>query len=195
MSKRRYQRRSKMKPRGVQHGSQNGSTNGSNMAPKWLQNGSLEASGRPLGADPASRAFPEPSRRGSGTARGSPKSRCWRPGGLLGRKVDRFHPPGGSLGGSRRGSGRSFSQFFCGWACRNGKSKETVHSLHLSGGVFFKCFLSFLFALPAAPAEARTLKKQVFVWKVFKISLVGHFLAQRKKSRSQDNSLKTWPQN
>ena len=59
MSKRRYHRRSKMKPRGVKNGSQNGSKNGSKMAPKWLQNGSLEASGRPLGPDPASRAFPE----------------------------------------------------------------------------------------------------------------------------------------
>ena len=47
MSKRRYHRRSKMKPRRIRNGSQNGSKNGSKMAPKWLQNGSLEA--RPLG--------------------------------------------------------------------------------------------------------------------------------------------------
>ena len=46
MSKSRHHRRSKMKRRGVKNGSQNGSK----MAPKWLQNGSLEASGRPLGA-------------------------------------------------------------------------------------------------------------------------------------------------
>ena len=80
--------------------------------PTWLQNCSLEASGRPLGADPASRAFPEPSRRGTGTARGVPKIVVGGLGAPLGRKVDRFHPPGGSPGGSRRGSGRSFPQLF-----------------------------------------------------------------------------------
>ena len=45
MSKRRYHRRSKMKRRGVKNGSQHGS----NMAPKWLQNGSKMAPWRPLG--------------------------------------------------------------------------------------------------------------------------------------------------
>ena len=72
MSKRRYHRRSKMKRRGVKHGSQNGSK----MAPKWLQNGSKMAPWRPLGgpwARPCCRRSPEPSRRGSGTARGVPK--------------------------------------------------------------------------------------------------------------------------
>ena len=86
MSKRRYHRRSKMKRRGVKNGSQNGSKNGSKMAPTWLQNGSLEASGQPLGPDPASRPSPEPSRRGSGTARGVPKNSSWRPWNALGAK-------------------------------------------------------------------------------------------------------------
>ena len=94
------------------------------MEAKWLQNGSLEASGRPLGADSASRGSPEPSWRGSGAARGCLKIRCWRRGGLLGRKVGRFHPPGGSPGGSRRGSGRSFWKLFCGGAWRNGKIEK-----------------------------------------------------------------------
>ena len=65
------------------------------MEAKWLQNGSLETSGRPLGADSASGGSPEPSQRGSGAARGSQKIRGARLGGLLGRKVDRFQGLGG----------------------------------------------------------------------------------------------------
>ena len=83
------------------------------MEAKWLQNGSLEASGRPLGADSASRGSPEPSWRGSGAARGCLKIRCWRLGGLLGRKVGRFHASGGGAGGSRGVSGRPFWRHFC----------------------------------------------------------------------------------
>ena len=68
MSKRRYHRRSKMKPRGVKNGSQNGSKHGSKMAPKWLQNGSLEASGRPLGPT----LLPDAPRRRPGEALARP---------------------------------------------------------------------------------------------------------------------------
>ena len=50
MSKSRHHRRSNMQRRGVKNGSQHVSKHGSKMAPKWLQNGSLKASGRPLGA-------------------------------------------------------------------------------------------------------------------------------------------------
>ena len=156
---------------------------------KWLQNGSLEASGRPLGADPASSAFPEPSRRGSGTARGVPKIVVGGLGTPLGRKVDRFHPPGDLPGGSRRGSGRSFSKLFCGWACRSEKSKKNACFGEFIFIYFFMCFVFFLFALPAAPAQARTLKKHVLVWKVCKISRVGHFRAQRKSNRIHENYL------
>ncbi len=60
------------------------------MKAKWLHNGSLDASGRPLGAESAPGASPETSWRGSGAARGPQKNRCSGPGGLLGRKVDRF---------------------------------------------------------------------------------------------------------
>ena len=87
------------------------------MEAKWLQNGSLEGSGQPLGADSAS--------RGSG-ARGSQEIRCWRLGGLLGREVDRFHAPGGSLGGSQSGSGRSFWEHFSGRVSRHDKSKKNI---------------------------------------------------------------------
>ena len=95
MSKRRYHRRSKMKRRGVKNGSQNGSKNGSKMAPKWLPGGLWAA----LGPDPAARRSPEPSRRGSGTARGVPKNSSWRPWNALGAKS-------GSISASWRVPGR-----------------------------------------------------------------------------------------
>ena len=43
-------------------------------------------------------------------------------------------------------------------------------------------FLNSFFAFPAAAAQARTLKKQVFVWKVLQISDVGRFRAEPKKA-------------
>ena len=76
------------------------------MEAKWLQNGSLEASGRPLGADPASRGSPEPSWRGSGAAGGSEQVPWALPGALRRRQVDRFQGPGVSPGGPRRLPGR-----------------------------------------------------------------------------------------
>ena len=91
MSKRRYHRRSKMKRRGVKNGSQHGS----NMAPKWLPGGLWAA----LGPVPAARRSPEPSRRGSGTARGVPKKSSWRPWNALGAKS-------GSISASWRVPGR-----------------------------------------------------------------------------------------
>ena len=131
MSKRRYHRRSKMKRRGVKHGSQNGSK----MAPKWLQNGSLEASGRPLGPT----LLPDAPRSRPGEALARPgASQKIHLGGLgtpLERKVDRFRPPGGSPGGSRRGSGRSFGELFGGWAGGNQKSRQVTNKSFF-GAVF-----------------------------------------------------------
>ena len=95
MSKRRYHRRSKMKRRGVK----NGSRNGSKMAPKWLPGGLWAA----LGPDPAARRSPEPSRRGSGTARGVPKNSSWRPWNALGAKSGLISASWRVPGGSRRG--------------------------------------------------------------------------------------------
>ena len=68
--------------------------NGSNMAPKWLPGGLWAA----LGPDTARRS-PEPSRRGSGTARGVPKNSSWRPWNALGAKS-------GSISASWRVPGR-----------------------------------------------------------------------------------------
>ena len=42
------------------------------------------------------------------------------------RQVDRFYPPGGSRGGSRRGSGRSCWGLFCGWVGGNEKKARKV---------------------------------------------------------------------
>ena len=93
---------------------------------KWLQNGSPEASGRPLGAEPASRAFVAPFGRGSWGALGG----SW---GLLGSLLAPLGPPKvspeaprGSPGGSRRASGTSFWEHFCCKACRHGKSKKSI---------------------------------------------------------------------
>ena len=63
MSTSRHHRRSKMKRRGVKNGSQHGSK----MAPKWLQNDSLEASG-PLGPT----LLPDAPRRRPGEALARP---------------------------------------------------------------------------------------------------------------------------
>ena len=113
------------------------------MEAKWLQNGSLEASGRPLGADSASRGSPEPSWRGSGAARGSPKSRCWRLGGLLGRKVGRFHASGGPPEGPGEAPGGHFGGIF---AERPGGTEKVIHLLFffnfIFGIVFWLLFVS-----------------------------------------------------
>ena len=80
---------SKIEPRGLQ--------NGGPEAPKSTPGGLLKPSRaetsiwRPPGTPP--RAAPGPS--------GAKKTRWTGPGGLLGRKVDRFHPPGGGPGGPR----------------------------------------------------------------------------------------------
>ena len=176
----------KLKARGFENRRKSG--------PKSFQNASLEASGRPLGANPASRASPEPSRRGSGRAWGFQKTRCWQPRDLLGRQVGRFHPPGRSPGGSRRGSGRSFWEHFCGWAWRIEKMKKN-RDFCIFFDVCFKCSLCFFFALPAAPAQARTLKKQQIAWKVCKNSLVHHFLAERKTAECKIIFFKIRPEN
>ena len=157
MSKSRYHRRSKMKRRGVKNGSQNGSK----MAPKWLQNGSLEASGRPLGPT----LLPDAPRSRPGEALARPgASQKIHLGGLgtpLERKVDRFRPPGGSPGGSRRGSGRSFGELFGGWAGGNEKKTEKSPTNRFWGAVFACVFLPLpcVFCSPRrSPARKHNLK-------------------------------------
>ena len=151
MSKRRYHRRSKMKRRGVKNGSQHGSK----MVPKWLQNGSLEASGRPLG--PTLLPDAPRSRPGEALARpgASPKNHLGGLGTPLERKVDRFRPPGGSPGGSRRGSGRSFGEL------GNEKKTEKSPTSLFFGAVFACVFLPLpcVFCSPQrSPARKHNLK-------------------------------------
>ena len=144
MSKRRYHRRSKMKRRGVKNASQNGSK----MAPTWLQHGSLEASGRPLGPTLLPDA-PSLARPGA-----SPKIHLGGLGTPLERKVDRFRPPGGSPGGSRRGSGRSFGELFGGWAGGNEKRQEEART-SLQKSLIFEALFACAFLPLASPCRRR----------------------------------------
>ena len=132
MSKRRYHRRSKMKRRGVKHGSQHGSNNDSKMAPTWLQNCSLEASGRPLG--PTLLPDAPRSRPGEALARpgASPKNHLGGLGTPLERKVDRFRPPGGSPGGL----GGHLGRFLAGGPAGRKKSRKVTQQ-----SFFFELFL------------------------------------------------------
>ena len=167
MSKRRYHRRSKMKRRGVKNGSQNGSKNGSKMAPKWLQNGSLEASGRPLG--PTLLPDAPRSRPGEALARpgASPKIHLGGLGTPLERKVDRFRPPGGSPGGSRRGSGRSFGSFLAVGPAGTKKKQKSHQKVYFFGAVFAMRFLTapvcvlFASALAGAKAQLKNMLKTI----------------------------------
>ena len=135
MSKRRYHRRSKMKRRGVKNGSQNGSK----MAPKWLQNGSKMAPWRPLGgpwARPCCQTLPGavPERLWHGP--GSPKIHLGGLGTPLERKVDRFHPPGWSPGGSWRGSGESYWKLLAVGPAGTKKETKTVPNFFFVQAIF-----------------------------------------------------------
>ena len=77
------------------------------------------------------------------------------------RTVDRFHPPGGSPGGSRRGPERPFWGLFCGWVGGNEKKTQKV-----STNAFLKAFFACVFLpLPCvfcsprhSPAQKHNLK-------------------------------------
>ena len=70
------------------------------MEPKWLQNGSLEASGRPLGANLAPGGSPEAFGEALGRLLG-PSWRLWGTSwGLLGRSWGSFWLPGEAPGGN-----------------------------------------------------------------------------------------------
>ena len=122
------------------------------MTPKWIQNGSLEASGRPLGPKWLEKWLP---------------ARSWdAPGTLLGRSWvapgRSWAAPGvsrASPGGSRRGCGRSFWERCRGKAWWHGKSKKHCDFLHV-WKLLSDDYCVFFFALPAAPAQARTLENR-----------------------------------
>ena len=157
MSKRRYHRRSKMKRRGVKNGSQNGSK----MAPKWLQNGSLEASGRPLGPTllpdaPRSRpgealARPGASQKFILAALERPWSEKWIDFGLLEGPRE---GPGGGLGG-HLGS-------FLAVGPAGTKKKQKSHKKVCFFGAVFACVflpLPCVFCSPRrSPARKHNLK-------------------------------------
>ena len=135
------------------------------IAPKWLPDGSKMAPTllpgglwAALGPDPAARRSPEPSRRGSGRARGVPKNSSWRPWNALGAKS-------GSISASWRVPGRvpegSFGELFGGWAGGNKKKAEKSPRNRFFGAVFACVFLPLpcVFCSPRrSPARKHNLK-------------------------------------
>ena len=141
----------------------------------------------PLGVPWAPTLLPEPSRSRPGEALGRPgvpqKVVVGGQGASWGEKLMDFtllgEGPGGALGGH-------FRSFFAVGPAGTEKVRK-MKTVCIFGCVYFQSVLSLFCSPYRRRPRKRTLKKQVFVWKVFKISLVGHFLAQRKKSRSQVN--------
>ena len=83
------------------------------------------------------------------------------------RRVDRFHPPGGSPGGSRRGPGRPCWGPFCGWVGGNGKKAPKVPINTICSSICCMRFLTasvcilFASALAGAKAELQKLLKTI----------------------------------
>ena len=104
------------------------------------------------------------------------------PGGAFGEALGRH------LGPSWRLLGRSWDLredllkgIFATGAC-NAKKCQTNDSQHF-GEAFLACFCVAFFVLLAAPARERTLKKQVFAWRVWQFSHVDRLRAERKNGR------------
>ena len=165
------------------------------MVPKWLQNGSLEASGRPLGPT----LLPDAPRSRPGEALARPgASQKIHLGGLgtpLERKVDRFRPPGGSPGGSRRGSGRSFGELFGGWAGGNEKKAEKSPKSLFFWSCFCMRFLTapvcvlFASALAGAKAQLKNMLKTIGFYDIICVCAVcarsANILQTERKSNNK----------
>ena len=93
------------------------SPRGGKMEPKWLQNASLEASGPPSGADPASRASPEASWRRRKIVFGGL-------GGPLAEKLIDFTLPGGPWEGPGGAPGGHFGSIFAAGAAGTKKARQ-----------------------------------------------------------------------
>ena len=81
-----------------------------------------------------------------------------------------------------------------GLAARKNQHKSKIFTIYLS--VFWLLFISFFFALLAAPARERTLKKQVFAWSVLHFLCIRRLRAEPKregtlKKHDCNNNLKT----
>ena len=89
---------------------------------KWSQNCSLEASGRPLGADLAPGGSPEGSWRGSGAARGCQQKSllvAWGPPGAKSWSISGLRGvPGRPPEGAEEAPGGDFRRIFCNRALR-----------------------------------------------------------------------------
>ena len=140
---------------------------------------------RPLGGPWAPTLLPEPPRSRPGEALGGPgapnKFVVGSRGASWGEKLVDFTLPEAPREGPRAAPGGHFGNIF---AARPAGMKKVRNSTHVRyfWRLFLSAFLCFFFAFPAAPAQERTLKILVLAWKVFKISLVGHFLAERENN-------------
>ena len=152
------------------------------------QNDSKMAPWRALGGPWAPTLLPEAPRRPPGGAPGRPGAAqnvflaAW--GGPWGGKLIDFTLPGAPREAPRGAAGGHFGSLFAVGPAGTEKVRK-IKIVCIFWGVYFQSVLSLFCSPYRRRPRKRTLKKQVFVWKVFKISLVGHFLAQRKKSRSQ----------
>ena len=153
------------------------------------------ATWRPLGVPWAPTLLPEPSRSRPGEALGRPgvpqKVVVGGQGASWGEKLIDFtllgapwEGPGGALGGH-------FRSFFAVGPAGTEKVRKMKTVCIFWGGVFLKCFVSFLFALPAAPAEARTLKNRFSCGKYSKFRLSAIFSRSGKRAEVKRILLKT----
>ena len=147
---------------------------------------------RPLGGPWAPTLLPEPPRSPLGEALGRPGASqklflaAW--GSPWGEKLIDFSLPEAPREGPGGAPGGHFGSIFAARPAGMKKVRKSTNFLYF-WRLFLSAFLCFFFAFPAAPAQERTLKILVLAWKVFKISLVGHFLAERKNNRIHENSL------
>ena len=172
-----------MVPKWLQHGSK--------MAPKWLPGGLWAA----LGPDPAARRSPEPSRRGSGTARGVPKNSSWRPWNALGAKS-------GSISASWRVPGRvpeGVWEVIWGafWRLRRRERKKAEKSP--KSLFFWSCFcmrfltapvcVLFASALAGAKAQLKNMLKTIGFYDIICVCAVcarsANILQTERKSNKQ----------
>ena len=129
------------------------------MEPTWLQNGSLEASGR--------RPSPEAFGEALGRLLGPSGRLLGRSCELLGRSWGSFWFPRGvflELFGCPGGHLRELFDI----GAYSGKKLTKILFFSICWKVFGAAVLVDFFALLAAPARERTLQKQAFAWRVQK---------------------------
>ena len=157
-----------------------------------MQNGSKMAPGAPPGARGARNAtwkpyfaLPGAAKIASGGLRERKINFVGAFRGALGRKVERFYPPGGSWEGPREAPGRHFGSIF---AARPAGTKK-VRNISIVLCIFDIVFMLFVVVILRLPrcgdASAHLEKYWVFTRSVLQISLVGRFRTERKNQENQ----------